>query len=149
MATTSVNGLILGLVNFNQFIGENYPQKTIEAIWQAKKDSSFVVVYAHWGDEYSPITEYQKSLAHSFIDAGADLIVGSHPHIIQETENYMGKNIYYSLGNFIFDQYFSDEVKTGGGVELVFDGSEFFDKKVLFDLRRDGTVCLKDQNSNN
>jgi len=143
MATTSIKGRLFSLVNFNQFVGENKPQKTIESIWRAKRSSDFVIVYAHWGDEYLPATDYEKSLAHSFIDAGADIIVGSHPHIIQETEIYNGKNIHYSLGNFVFDQYFSDEVKTGGGVELVFDGSEFFENKVLFDIRRDGTVCLK------
>lgn len=55
----------------------------------------------------------QKSLARKFIDQGADLIVGSHPHVIQDIEMYKNKLIFYSLGNFIFDQYFLKEAQTG------------------------------------
>ena len=47
------------------------------------------------------------------IDAGADLIVGHHPHVVQDVELYQGRLIVYSLGNFLFDQYFSPEVQTG------------------------------------
>lgn len=143
IGTTKLRGYKLAVVNFNQFLGEINPEKTIEAIWQAKRDADLVAVYSHWGDEYLPAREYEKALAHSFIDAGADLIIGSHPHIIQEYEMYKGKNIHYSLGNFIFDQYFTDEVKTGGGVEVIFDGQTLSDKEVRFDIRRDGTTCLK------
>ncbi len=142
MATTTLHGYTLAIINFNQFLGENDPEKTIEAIWQARKSAGFVTVYAHWGDEYASATEYEKALAHSFIDAGADMIIGSHPHIVQEHEIYNGKNIYYSLGNFIFDQYFADEVKTGGGVEVYFDGRTLSEKEVRFDIRPDGTTCL-------
>ncbi|MDO8579717.1 MAG: CapA family protein [bacterium] len=147
MATTTLYGYTLAIINFNQFIGENNPQKTISAIGQASGIADLVAVYTHWGDEYVLATEYEKTLAHSFIDAGADIVIGSHPHIIQEHEIYRGKNIYYSLGNFIFDQYFMDEVKIGGGVEIVFAGDEFSErevseKEVLFDIHPDGTTCL-------
>ena len=55
------------------------------------------------------------------IEAGADLIIGSHPHVIQSTELYQGKKIYYSLGNFLFDQYFSPETQKGLLVVLTID----------------------------
>ncbi|MEK7607520.1 MAG: CapA family protein [Patescibacteria group bacterium] len=142
MATTSLRGYTLTIINFNQFSGENNAKKTIEAVWQAKRTADLVVVYSHWGDEYLPATEYEKALAHSFIDAGADLVIGSHPHVIQEREIYKDKSIYYSLGNFIFDQYFTDEVKTGAGVEVLFDDQTLSEKEVRFDIRRDGRTCL-------
>lgn len=75
----------------------------------------------HWGEEYSTKpNELQKKLAHSFIDAGADMVIGAHPHVVQTNEIYKGKHIYYSLGNYIFDQWFRPEVKKGLGVEVSF-----------------------------
>jgi len=60
-------------------------------------------------------------LAHQLIDEGADLVIGSHPHVVQGIENYQGKKIYYSLGNFVFDQYFEEAVKNGLLVEARID----------------------------
>ena len=65
-----------------------------------------VIVSVHWGVEYMRKPQrLQLELAHQMIDAGADLIVGSHPHVIQPLEEYHGRWIAYSLGNFIFDQH--------------------------------------------
>ena len=62
-----------------------------------------VVVYFHWGTEYkSQVDKQQRELAHFAVDQGADLVVGSHPHVLQEIEQYKGKTIVYSLGNFVF-----------------------------------------------
>ncbi len=123
--TTTINGYKIAFVNYNQFLGQSDPEKTIQAIWKARSftgdNAKFVVVYAHWGDEYVPETEMQRVLAHRFIDAGADVIIGSHPHIIQSHESYNGKDIYYSLGNFIFDQYWNEDVRKGMGVEVTID----------------------------
>lgn len=55
----------------------------------------------------------QKNFARLAIDSGADLVVGHHPHVVQESENYNGKWIFYSLGNFVFDQKFSEETMKG------------------------------------
>ena len=64
----------------------------------------FLVVSFHWGVEFSTHkTDTQTKLAHLAIDNGADLIVGHHPHVVQDVEKYDGKYIFYSLGNFIFD----------------------------------------------
>jgi Bacterial capsule synthesis protein PGA_cap len=63
------------------------------------------VVMPHQGEEYkSKSGTYQKSIYRKFIDAGADVVIGAHPHVMQEVEEYKGKLIFYSLGNFIFDQ---------------------------------------------
>src|SRR5690606_2847514 len=65
----------------------------------------------------------QINKAHAFIDSGADLIIGSHPHVIQSKEKYRDKWIYYSLGNFIFDQYFQDNVTCGAMITFKFQPS--------------------------
>ena len=77
----------------------------IEAIQKAKENCDFLTVYVHWGIERNTMPEaYQKQLAHAYIDAGADLVIGAHPHVLQGIEAYNGKLIFYSLGNFIFNQ---------------------------------------------
>jgi hypothetical protein len=64
----------------------------------------FVIVFVHWGQEYDTATgASQRRAAHALVDAGADLIVGHHPHVLQEIEVYQGVLIAYSLGNFLFD----------------------------------------------
>jgi poly-gamma-glutamate capsule biosynthesis protein CapA/YwtB (metallophosphatase superfamily) len=75
----------------------------VKAIQKAKQQADLVVVIAHWGVEREDKPDqHQTELAHRYIDAGADLIVGSHPHVLQGFEIYKGKWIAYSLGNFIF-----------------------------------------------
>ena len=67
-----------------------------------------VIALAHWGEEYKTHSNTaQEAAAHAFIDAGADLVVGAHPHVVQNVEVYKDKAIFYSLGNFMFDQNFS------------------------------------------
>lgn len=76
-----------------------------EAIKKAKETCEFLTVYVHWGIEKSDSPQdYQKQLAREYIDAGADLVIGAHPHVLQGIEYYNGKPIVYSLGNYIFNQ---------------------------------------------
>ncbi|MBW5445015.1 CapA family protein [Cohnella sp. CFH 77786] len=85
-------------------VAETYnPTRAIAAIREAKNNADIVVVMVHWGDEYTdkPIAE-QTNNGRKFIDAGADLVIGSHPHVLQGFEAYKGKWIAYSLGNFVF-----------------------------------------------
>lgn len=80
-----------------------------------------IVVFPHWGDEYEPVANAQQvASAHEFIDAGADLIIGAHPHVVQNVEVYRGRAIFYSLGNFMFDQNFSWETTHGLVVKVSF-----------------------------
>jgi poly-gamma-glutamate synthesis protein (capsule biosynthesis protein) len=75
----------------------------VKAIQQARSQADLVVIMTHWGIERQNIpAAYQTDLAHRYIDAGADLIVGGHPHVLQGFEAYKGKWIAYSMGNFIF-----------------------------------------------
>jgi len=90
-----------------------------EIIKKAKEKVDILIVSFHWGEEYKKIAnERQVKLAKLAIDSGADLIIGHHPHVIQNIEKYKDKFIFYSLGNFIFDQNFSKETMIGGGVEV-------------------------------
>ncbi|WP_433943724.1 CapA family protein [Paenibacillus sp. SN-8-1] len=75
----------------------------VKSIQDARKKSDLIIVVAHWGKERVTVPDSnQTSLAHSFIDAGADLVVGGHPHVLQGVEQYKGKWIAYSTGNFVF-----------------------------------------------
>lgn len=84
-------------------------------ITDIKKDSNNrVLVFAHWGTEYyNGHTDEQQQSAYSWIDAGADIVIGSHPHVIEDSEVYKGKPIIYSVGNLLFDQNFSEETQQG------------------------------------
>jgi len=78
----------------------------LESIREAAENADYVVALPHWGTEHSTVLEDgQISSAHAYIDAGADAVVGTHPHILQGLEYYNGKPILYSLGNFWFDSY--------------------------------------------
>lgn len=91
-----------------------HQEKLKEAVKKAKNEADFTVVSMHGGLEYSRIpTELQTTFAHTAIESGADLVIGAHPHWTQKIEFYNGKYIFYSLGNFVFDQEFSPETKTG------------------------------------
>ena len=89
-----------------------------------------VIVFAHWGDEYQVRSNTaQQEAGHEFIDAGADLVVGAHPHVVQEYEVYKHKAIFYSLGNFMFDQNFSWATTHGLAVR-----ADFYEDKTGFTL---------------
>lgn len=79
------------------------PAKLNAEIAKADQTYDHVIVFVHWGIERAEIPEeYQRQLARDYIDAGADLIVGCHPHVLQGFEYYNGVPIIYSLGNYIF-----------------------------------------------
>ncbi len=90
------------------------------AIEDARLSADFVVVSLHAGIEYEfEPADYQVELAHAAIDAGADLVLGHHPHVVQPVERYRDRYILYSLGNFVFDQWWSRETCEGLIARLV------------------------------
>jgi len=117
-----IKGIRIAFINYNKF-SDNGEQKTLDDLQEVREmHPDFVVVYTHWGTEYvnSP-SESTREQAHKFIDNGADLIIGSHPHVVQTKEEYKGKKIYYSLGNFVFDQYFNQNTQKGLVVQMEID----------------------------
>ena len=86
--------------------GRTEPERLLADIAAAKRRADWVIVSLHWGVEYAgQPTRDQRRLAHRAIDAGADLILGHHPHVLQGLEVYRGRLIAYSLGDFLFDHY--------------------------------------------
>ena len=102
----SKDGITVYFVGYNAFADTPELRSKIKEDIQVLKDvyeGDIVCVSFHWGEEYSYYpSSYQKSLAHFAIDNGADTVVGHHPHVVQGIENYNGKIIAYSLGNFCF-----------------------------------------------
>jgi len=95
--------------------------KVSEKIRQAKASSTadIILVSMHWGEEYAVVpNSAQEKLARQLVDAGADVVVGHHPHVVQNMEEYKNGLIFYSLGNFIFDQSFSAETMSGYLVKI-------------------------------
>ena len=90
-----------------------------------KAGAKVVIVFPHWGTEYrySPFQNQQR-LARQIIDAGADMIIGNHAHYAAAVEVYKGKPIWYALGNFVFDQTWSEPTMEGISLELTFQGAE-------------------------
>ncbi len=119
-----IRGIKIGFVGFNELSGVNF-ENVAGKIRKIKSRADFVVVYTHWGNEYQTnFSKRQQEKAHIFVDAGANVVLGSHPHVIQPIEFYKGKLIFYSLGNFLFDQTFSKETQQGLAVGIVFDRRE-------------------------
>ena len=82
----------------------NPEYKEVEVELKALPEDAFKVLYIHWGNEYiNRPSAVQKKFAHWLIDAGFDLIIGMHPHVLQGYEMYKGKYIFYSLGNCVFE----------------------------------------------
>jgi len=109
--------------------------KIVKDITEAKKQADLVIVMVSWGVEYTnKANAHQKEMGRALIDAGADIIIGSHPHWVQQIEFYKGKPIIYSLGNFIFDQTSEGagthwsrrkgETRQGMTVELYYNDTE-------------------------
>ena len=79
------------------------PSSLNKAIEEVESQVDHTIIYVHWGIERNELPEdYQRSLAKGYIDAGADLVIGAHPHVLQGFEYYKGVPIVYSLGNYLF-----------------------------------------------
>lgn len=109
------SGLTLAVIGINLTFPGQEPEILVPIITKLQRDPSIrILVMPHWGTEYAAHhNQWQASAARMWIDAGADLVIGAHPHVIQDTELYQGVPIFYSLGNLLFDQTFSAEVQQG------------------------------------
>jgi hypothetical protein len=116
------NGFKIGFVGHHQLVETGF-ENVIAEIERVRPEVDVVIAYPHWGVEYvtSTASLLQKKEARGLIDAGVDIVVGAHPHVIQPIEMYEGKPIFYSLGNFVFDQYFSLETMQGLLLHMTFE----------------------------
>ncbi len=115
-------------------IGTYDPTLFLESIKEAKENADFVVAYVHWGVERNNYPEkYQKVFAQNYIDAGADAVIGCHPHVMQGLEFYKGKPIAYSLGNF----WFNKSHKESGMIKLYLDPDDTIRVQLLPVMNKD------------
>jgi poly-gamma-glutamate synthesis protein (capsule biosynthesis protein) len=143
---TKISGINVSFVSYNEFGGES-ADKVVQKILEEKNNGQIVFVYAHWGDEYAEVPQRIKDIAKLFAQSRADFIIGSHPHIILPSETLRLRSgqeipVYYSLGNFIFDQYWNKEVSTGLVLEVNIKSKEIKIIEHEVFLNNDGRTCL-------
>lgn len=146
-ATNGMRIAFLGLHDVYRKVDEARVKQAIEAV---KKDADIVIPYIHWGEEYTHrANAHQVELAHALLDAGADMVIGGHPHVIQGIELYQGKPIFYSLGNFIFDQYFSTDTEQGLALRINYKGSVMDSVDLLpFSIPKSQPTFVADEEKN-
>jgi poly-gamma-glutamate capsule biosynthesis protein CapA/YwtB (metallophosphatase superfamily) len=131
------NGLRIALLGYNEFMPRSFEANTQSAgiawsedeqvvldIKNARRNykADIVIPMMHWGWENEMLAgARQRSLARIMIDAGADAVIGGHPHVIQDTEQYKGKPIIYSIGNFMIDAMDNEAQTLGWAVKLSID----------------------------
>lgn len=139
---TTEQGVPLSFVNYNQFGGEK-EEVVASTVASEKSQGRTVIVYAHWGEEYQDVVAPIRLTAKHFAESGADLIIGSHPHIIQSHEKIGSTLIYYSLGNFVFDQYFEPGVMEGLAVAVEVSSDQIITvHEHRVKMNKNGSTCL-------
>ncbi len=102
------------------------------AIAAAKEISDVVIVMPHWGSDYQDLPNYrQLHFDQVIVDAGADLVIGNHPHWIQGMREMNGIPVFYSLGSFVFDQDWSVKTQQGIVVRVTFQGTKILRYEVI------------------
>jgi len=125
-----INGIRIAIAGFSNVDLETIKNDNCFAVLNEKNvtralesmkefDADYKILCFHWGNEYINIPSLQqRKMAYTFIDKGADIIVGHHPHVIQPYEKYKNGHVFYSLGNFMFDFLHSKVVRTGLAVTI-------------------------------
>ncbi len=129
-AFVDVGSQKFAFISFNTTFPSFKSDEALHLIRSIKSENIYPIVVIHWGDEYATTSSpIQQKLGHALVDVGAGIILGHHPHVVQEIEHYNGAVIFYSLGNFIFDQYFSKDVEQGLAVKAT-----LYSSKVDFEI---------------
>ena len=128
LTTANATIALIGINTITQTFNTQIFQQLMD---EASLTSDFQIVYVHWGTEYEMRhSKKQENIAYAMVDAGVDAIIGHHPHVVQDIGVYKQVPIFYSLGNFIFDQYFAEDVQKGLWLEMFVD-----DNKLKFQLQ--------------
>jgi poly-gamma-glutamate synthesis protein (capsule biosynthesis protein) len=124
--TETVNGISFGFLGYDFITYPNLDKtEIINQVNQYDSKVDYLIISIHWGNEYLPKPEiWRQNLARQLIDAGADIIHGHHPHVWQAPEIYQDRPIFYSFGNFIFDQSWSYETSHSQIVRLTLTKNE-------------------------
>ena len=118
------------------------PSRILAEIRKARAQADIVLCYIHWGEEGKTLpVDYQKNLAHAYIDNGADIVIGSHPHVLQGLEYYKNKVIAYSLGNLVF----TDMYKKTAIIKFTVNNNKAITTKLVpFEINSFKPVLIKD-----
>jgi poly-gamma-glutamate capsule biosynthesis protein CapA/YwtB (metallophosphatase superfamily) len=155
----TVKGVRFGIVSLGQieamaFAGEDTPGIAIldddnlrSAIAVAREISDVVIALPHWGPEYSPNPNpYQVHFAEVAVEAGADLVVGNHTHVVQAVQEIEGIQVFYGLGNFVFDQNWSEETQQAVILRVEFEGQRYIGYELIpTRVDGEGRVRLADE----
>ncbi|MEY3468812.1 MAG: hypothetical protein RL203_906 [Pseudomonadota bacterium] len=132
------NGIRIAILGYDEFQPRNFEadhdrvgvawsedEQVVRDIQAARKEwrADIVIPVMHWGWEEPVANARQRQLARLMIDAGADAVIGGHPHQVQDTERYKNKPIFYSLGNFVFDGFSLPENNLGWALRMELDKS--------------------------
>ncbi len=110
----------VGIISLHTLYSEPSDDALFPELEKLTEESDIQIAYIHWGNEYElKHNRGQELFAQKLIDHGIDAVIGHHPHVIQDIDIYSSKPIFYSLGNFVFDQYFSTDVQEGIGVQMI------------------------------
>lgn len=120
--------------------------RVINIIKESKPKVDYLFVYIHWGIEKNKTPEdWQINYAHKMIDAGADGIIGSHPHVLQTFSQYKGKPIAFSLGNFLFPDYVRGAQAETGIFEITINKEDITSKFIPFRIKADRIVKVENK----
>lgn len=139
-----INGVRFGFVSLGQlepiaFASEDTPGIAVlteenlrSAILAAREVSDVVIVMPHWGPEDVPVPNWsQRDLAEVAVESGADLVVGNHTHVVQAIEEIDGVQVFYGLGNFVFDQNWDLHHQQGVILLATFEGSQLVEYQLI------------------
>ena len=155
----TIQGVRFGIVSLGQiepmaFAGEETPgiavlndENLSASIEAARRVSDVVIAMPHWGPEYSPNPNYyQLHFAQVAVEAGADLVVGNHTHVVQAVQELAGVQVFYGLGNFVFDQNWSRETQQGVILKVEFEGDRYLGYELIpTRVDGEGSVSLADE----
>ncbi len=104
----------------------NFDEEAVKSLLaKIRPQADYLLINIHWGVEYEhKHRPFQERLGRLLVDEGADVVIGHHPHVVQGMEIYRGRPIFYSLGNFIFDQYFSVDTQEGLALRMKIKGDQ-------------------------
>ncbi len=125
VATFDVQGQKIAFLGLEEVVYKIDDAKAVAKIQELTAQGYKVIPFMHWGIEYQHRpNNRQVQLAHEFIDAGAIAVIGCHPHVVETYETYKNRPIFYSLGNAIFDQYFSPDTQEGLSTAMIISNDQ-------------------------
>jgi|GEM_PF-434457 len=125
VAKFDIDGQKIAFLGLEEVVYKIDDAKAVATIKDLTTQGYKVIPFMHWGIEYKHTpNDRQQQLAHEFIDAGAYAVIGCHPHVVETFETYKNHPIFYSLGNGIFDQYFSPDTQEGLSTAMILSNDQ-------------------------